>query len=184
MKDTKPTVIKTIISMMISPASVLKSAILGIPWFFSLAVTAVAFGLFFLQTGLDLYKTGQKSIEFAILSAGAGVVYGITVIPLLGALIWCILKLAKSDKSIGWAISSFCLSYSGALIYGICGLIFSFLIGWRTSIAFGVTGVLWATGPIIVSIREMTGGKSVFSIPLATFVGIVVLFTWSFFGRI
>jgi len=33
-------------------------------------------------------------------------------------------------------------------------------LGCRTSIAFGVTGVLWATGPIIMSIREMSGGKS------------------------
>lgn len=184
METPKPSVLRTIISMMISPGSALKSAISGIPWFFSLAVSAAAFGLFFVQTGLDLYKTGQKGLNFVFLSAGAGAVYDVTVIPLLGALIWCILKLAKSDKSVGWAVSSFCLSYSGALIYGICGLLFSIFLGWRTSIAFGVTGVLWATGPIIASIREMTGGKMTLGIPLATIVGAAVLFSWSLFSRI
>ncbi|KJS21673.1 MAG: hypothetical protein VR72_09250 [Clostridiaceae bacterium BRH_c20a] len=184
MKKTKTPIFRTIISMMISPATALKSAVAGIPWFFSLGVSALAFAFFFMQTGLDLYKTGQKGLQFVMLSAGAGIVYGITVIPLLGAIIWVILKLTKSDKSIGWAISSFCLSYSGALIYGICGILFSFVFGWKTSIAFGVTGVLWATGPIIMSIREMTGGKSTLSIPLATIAGAVVLFTWSFFGKI
>jgi len=94
------------------------------------------------------------------------------------------MMISKTNKPIGWAISSFCLSYSGALIYGIFGLVFSFFFDWRTAIAFGVTGVLWATGPIIVSIREMTEGKSVLSIPLATLAGTVVLISWSVFGTI
>lgn len=170
--------------MMISPGSILKSAMGNIPWFFSLAVSALAFGLFFWQTGLDLYKTGQKELSFAVLAAGAGALYGLTVIPLLGAIIWVILKAAKSDKSLRWAVSAFCLSYSGALVYGLLGLLFAVFLGWKTSIAFGVTGVLWATGPLIVSIREMTGGKNVLSITLATLAGLVVLFTWSIFGRI
>lgn len=169
--------------MMISPGSILRSAISGIPWFLSVAVSALAFGLFFLQTGLDLYKTGQKGLEFVIISAATGAFYGLTIIPLLATIIWLILKLAGSDKSIAWAISSFCLSYSGTLIFGVCGLFFSLVLGWRTSIAFGVTGVLWATGPIIVSIRQMNA-NSAFSIPLATLAGVVILFTWSFFGRI
>lgn len=184
MDNKKPSLFRTMISMMISPGSALKTAISGIPWFFSLAVSALAFGLFFLQTGFDLYKTGQKDLSFALMSAGAGAVYGLTVIPLLGVIIWSILKLLKSEKNMKWAVSSFCLSYSGALIYGILGIIFSFLFGWKTAISFGVTGVLWATGPLIVSIREMAGGKSVLSITLATLVGAAVLFSWSFFGQL
>lgn len=184
METRKPSKFGTIIRMMISPAAAIKTAVSGIPWFFSLLVSGLAFGLFFLQTGLDLYKTGQKEFVFALLSAGAGIVYGVIIIPILAAFIWIVLKIAKTDKSLGWAISSFCLSYSGALIYGVCGLAFSLLLGWRTSVAFGVTGVLWATGPIIMSIREMSGGKSILSIPLATIAGAAILFSWSYLGKL
>ena len=184
MNISKSPVFKTIISMMINPSSVLKSAVSGVPWFFSLIVSAVAFGLFFLQTGLDLYKTGQKGLGFVILSAGTGAIYGASVIPLLGMIIWCILKLAKSAKTLSWAISSFCLSYSGALIYGISGILFSIVLGWKTSVAFGVTGVLWAIGPMIITIREMTEGKNKMSIPIASVVSGIVLVSWSFFGQI
>jgi hypothetical protein len=170
--------------MMINPGSALQAAVSGMPWYLSLAVSALAFGLFFLQTGLDLHKTGQKGLDFVIVATGTGALYGLTVIPLLAVIIWCILRLARSGKSIGWTVSSFCLSYSGALIFGISGLLFSLLLGWRTSIAFGVTGVLWATGPIIISIRQMSGGNSALSILLATLAGVAILFTWSFFGQI
>lgn len=184
MSENKPSMLRTIFGMMISPGATLKTAVTGLPWFFSLLVSGLAFLLFFIQTGLDLYKTGQQGIGFVLLSAGAGAVYGITIIPFLGLLIWLVLKAAKCEKGPGWAVSSFCLSYSGALIYGIMGLVFSLALGWRTSIAFGVTGVLWATGPIIAGIREMTAGKNALGILLSTLAGAAVLFSWSFFGTI
>lgn len=184
MKFAKAPVLRTVISMMLNPAAILKSTLADIPWFFSLAVSALAFALFFLQTGLDLYRTGQKQMVFALGSAGAGAVYGMSVIPILGAAVWALLKMAKTDKPIGWAVSSFCLSYSGALVYGLVGLLFSLLWGWKTSVAFGVTGVLWATGPLIVAVREMTGGNTALSVFFATVAGLVVLLTWSVFGQI
>jgi len=184
MNDKKPSMIRTVFGMMISPGPTLKTAVSGLPLFFSLLVSALAFLLFFAQTGLDLYKTGQQGLGFVLMSAGAGAIYGITVIPLLGIVIWLILKLAKSDKGLGWAIRSFCLGYSGTLIYGIIGMIFSLALGWRTSVAFGVTGVLWATGPIIAAIREMTDGKTALGILLATFAGATVLFSWAIFGNL
>lgn len=175
---------RAVVAMMLSPAFVLKSAFNHIPKAFSLAVSALAFALFFLQTGLDLYKTGQKGLMFVFLSLGAGFLYGAVVIPLLAALIWLILKVLRNNKSLSWAVASFCFSYSGALIYGVLGLIFSLVLGWRTSIAFGVTGVLWATGPLIAALREMTGGKTALAVFLSTLAGVAVLYTWSFFGRI
>ena len=144
----------------------------------------MAFALFFLQTGLDLYKTGQKGFSFVVFSGISGALYGVIFIPLIGALVWGILKLAKTDKDMKWSISSFCLSYSGAMVYGILGIVFSIVFAWKTSVAFGVTGVLWATGPMIFAIREMTDGKNKMSIPIATIVGAVVLLSWSLFGQI
>lgn len=184
MNDNKPSMIRTVFGMMISPGATLKTALNDLPWFFSLLVSTLAFLLFFAQTGLDLYKTGQQGLGFVLLCAGAGAVYGITVIPLLGMIIWLVLKAAKCEKGAKWAVTSFCMGYSGTLIYGIIGLIFSLALGWRTSVAFGVTGVLWATGPIIAAIREMAAGKSALGILLSTFAGAVVLFSWSLFGNL
>lgn len=176
--------IRVVLSMMLSPAGVLKSAMDRVPWMFSVVISAIAFFLFFLQTGLDLYKTGQKGIGFVILSAGAGAAYGLFVIPLLGGAIWAVLKLAKSGKDLKWVVTSFCLSYSGALIYCIVGLVFSLFLTWKTSVAFGVTGVLWAIGPMIVTIRATTEGKNILSIPIATVASAIVLLSWSMFGRL
>lgn len=184
MENTKQSFLRTIFGMMINPAGTLKSVILSTKWYFSVTVSALAFTLFFGQTGLDLYKTGQKGLGFVWLSGATGVLYGIIVIPLLGLLIWTVLKLSKANRKVSETISLFCLSYSGALIYGVLGLIFSLVFGWKTSVAFGVTGVLWAIGPMIVTIRELTGGKNALSVPIATVVGVLVLFSWSFFGNL
>lgn len=183
MEQAKPSLFRTIFGMMINPAAALRGAFAN-KWYLSVGVSALAFGLFFIQTGLDLYKTGQKEMGFVLLSAGAGIAYGLVMIPLIGAVIWVILKAAKTDKSLMQAISAFCLSYSGALIYGVLGIVFSLVLGWKTSVAFGITGVLWAIGPMIVTIRQLTGGKNVLSVPLATAVGAVVLISWSVFGNL
>ncbi|MGI6327886.1 MAG: hypothetical protein ACOX1I_02855 [Dethiobacteria bacterium] len=183
MEHTKTSLTRTIFGMMINPAGALKGAFSS-RWYLGLVVSALAFGLFFIQTGLDLYKTGQKEMNFVLISAGAGITYGIIMIPLIGMVIWVILKAAKTDKSLLQAISAFCLSYSGALIYGLLGVIFSLILGWKTSVAFGVTGVLWAIGPMMFTIRELTGGKNVLSVPLATAVSAVVLISWSLFGNL
>lgn len=184
MEQTKPSMLKTIFGMMINPSGTLKNALLGTKWYFSLTVSGLAFGLFFVQTGLDLYKTGQKGWDFVLLSAGAGVGFGLLLIPLLGLLVAVILRTAPSGQKILQLISLFCLSYSGAFVYGILGLVFSLGLGWKTSVAFGVSGVLWATGPLIVTIREITGGKNAVSIPIATIVSCVILVSWSFLGNL
>jgi hypothetical protein len=108
--------------MMISPAGALKGA-LSSKWYLGLAVSALSFGLFFIQTGLDLYKTGQKEWSFVLLSAGTGVAYGLVVIPLIASVMWVMLKAAKQTESVQ-AISAFCLSYSGRAHLRYLGLVF------------------------------------------------------------
>lgn len=184
MKNSGQSLFRTVIGMMISPGTAIKSAASGIPWFFSVSLSALAFGLFFVQTALDLYKTGQKGLGFVVYSSLAGILYGALIIPLLGTLVWLILKLFKTKKDCKWAISTFCLSYSGALIYGVLGLAFSLLFSWKTSVAFGITGVLWAIGPMMLTVRTMTGGKNKVSILISTCVSIIVLLSWSIFGII
>ena len=184
MEATKQSLFRTIFGMMVNPAGTLKNALISTKWYLSVVVSALAFGLFFGQTGLDLYKTGQKGFDFVLLSGAAGIAYGLLAIPLLGILIWTVQKLSKGDRKVKETVSSFCLSYSGALVYGVAGLIFSLALGWKTSVAFGVTGVLWAIGPMIIAIRELTGGKNALSIPISTVVGGIVLISWSAFSNL
>lgn len=183
MENTKPSLFKTIFGMMINPRGALKSYF-KTKWYISAGVSAVAFGLFFGQTGFDLYKTGQKGLDFVLLTSSIGIVYGLLVIPLIGLLIWTVLKLVKGERKMKDTVSAFCLSYSGALIYGLIGLVFSLVLGWKTSVAFGVTGVLWAIGPMIITIKDLTGGRNTLSIIIATTVGIGVLISWSVLGNI
>ena len=175
---------RIILNMMFNPALALKQSVSKVSWQFSLGVSSLAFLLFFLQTGLDLYKTGRQSMIFAIITAGVGGLYGIIVIPILGLVVWLVLKLFKTSKDMKWTISAFCLSYSAALIYCSFGIIFSLVLGWRTSVAFGITGVIWAVGPMMTTIREMTGGKTFVSILLSTIISAIVLLSWSLIGGI
>ncbi len=122
-EQAKPSLFRTIIGMMINPARALRGA-LASRWYLAAAVSALAFGLFFGQTGFDLYKTGQKELGFVLLSAGAGLAYGLVLIPLLGAVLWLILKTAKTDKSLLQAVSAFCLVTAGPWLWRV-GIVFS-----------------------------------------------------------
>lgn len=184
MQVKQQSMFRTVFGMMINPAGTLKGALASTHWYVAIGVSALAFALFFTQTGLDLYKTGQKSLWYVLMAGGTGLLYGAVVIPLLGAAVWLPLKATKAQEDVKRTISTFCLSYCGALIYGLLGLGFSLILGWKTAMAFGVTGVLWAIGPMIVGIREMTGGKNALSIPIATVISALVLISWSFLGNL
>lgn len=182
--STKSSAFRTIFGMMMNPLRTINNSLSETKWKVALLVSTLAFGLFFIQTGIDLYKTGQKGFTFIFLSCLTGCIYGLVVIPILAILIWLVLKMVRTDKTVTQVIAFFCLSYSGALIYGILGLVFSLVLGWKTSVAFGVTGVLWAIGPMIVSIREFSGGKNVFSVIVSTAISVLVLISWSVLGNL
>lgn len=174
----------TVFAMMFNPSKAIKDAVHGSRWYYGMGVSALAFGLFFVQTGLDLWKTGQKSLSFVFFSLFSGVGYGLIMIPLVSLVAWAFLKAFKVNKEMKWTIASFCLSYSGALVYGLLGLSFSILFQWKTAIAFGVSGVLWAIGPMMVTVREMTDGKVSLSVPVATVYAALVLLSWAYFGQL
>ncbi len=182
MKEGKTSLFRTVLSMMISPREAIRSTIDETRWYLALIVSGAAFALFFLQTGLDMYKTGQRGMIYVIQSAGTGFLYGAIAIPIISAAAWILLKAAKGRKPLIWTVTSFCLSYSGALIYGILGVIASLVLGWKTSLAFGIGGILWAIGPMMFTAREVTGGKIVLSVPIATVFAGLVLLSWSVWG--
>ncbi|MDI6862387.1 MAG: hypothetical protein QMC97_03265, partial [Pseudothermotoga sp.] len=81
------------------------------------------------------------------------------------------------------AISATCLSYSGLLVYTTFGMVFSILLNWRTSIAFGATGVVWSMGATMGTIRQLSGGKTSLSVFLSTVFGVLVLLSWYYVGN-
>jgi hypothetical protein len=179
----RPNPLRTALAMMINPAAVLTKKVAGIPWPFSLSISALAFMLFFMQTGLDLMRIGQKSIGFVVLLSVEGLLFGSLGIALLALIAWAITRLFKGDKPIGWAISAFGLGYCSTLIFTVLGMFFSLLLHWNTSVAFGVSGVLWATGPMISSIRQMSRDNTALGVIVATICSALLLFGWAMLGN-
>lgn len=170
--------------MILNPGAVLKQAMSKVPWSFSLSVSALAFALFFLSTGLDLLRTGQKGVPFVILITVLGALYGSIGISLIALLAWVLCRAFGYTHKITWAIAAFGLGYSSTLIYALLGVAFSLLFHWKTSVAFGVTGVLWAIGPMTATIKSMTKDRLGISILLATICSGLLLFGWSMLGNI
>lgn len=175
---------KTALKMMINPGEVVKQQMSKIPWPFSLAVSGLAFCLFFLQTGLDMFRANEISKTMVFIISAIGMIYGTLGIVLIAALAWGLCQGSNSSHGLGWTISSFALGYSATLIYALTGLVFSLVLGWKTAVAFGVTGVLWALRPNIFTIRALSGERTGFSIALATVTGALLLYGWALLGRL
>lgn len=170
--------LRSILVMTINPAAVLKQRLAGVSSIWALSVSGAAFTLFFLQTGLDLFRTGKPGSVVAILAA-VGLVYGTAVVAAIAAAAFTLTRLFGGTRSIGWSIKAFALGYSPALIYATLGLLANTAFHWKTAIAFGVTGMLWALGPMIAAIKEMTGQMIGVSIVIATLCGGLLLVGWS-----
>lgn len=174
---------KAALGMLINPGEVVKSQMKQIPWPFSLLISGLSFTLFFLQTGLDMYRSGQAETAAVVLIAMLGLLYGTAGIALLAAMSWSLAQGSERAFTLEWAVSSFALGYSATLVYALTGLIFSLAFGWKTAVAFGVTGVLWALRPTLFTIRQMSGDRIAFSVALSTLCGAILLFGWALLGR-
>ena len=139
----------------------------------AVGVPALAFALFFLQTALDLDQSGKTGPFIG------GAIVGGLAIPFLALIVWAVTRGFAEKKTLRWTVQAFGLAYGPALVYGVCGLAANVLLGWHTSLAFGVTGVLWTVPPLFATIRQMTGDRRRLSVALATMVGLVVLTFWS-----
>jgi hypothetical protein len=179
----QPPVWKIALTMILNPGLALKNAMEKVPWMFSLSISALAFTSFFLQTGLDLYRTGHKVILSVIILSLLGALYGSVGVALIACIIWVVSKMFGNDKTLKWTVSAFGLSYSSTFIYAFLGLLFSLFLHWRTAVAFGVTGVLWATKPMISTIKELVKGRLGLSVLLATVCGGLLLIGWVFIGN-
>lgn len=174
---------KTALLMIMNPGEAVKDRMSQLAWPYALLVSGTAFTFFFMQTGIDLYRTGNVGLSSVIIISMLGLIYGTLGIAMLASLSWLLSQAGQRNIPLEWAISSFSLGYSATLIYAVIGLLFSMIFGWRTSIAFGVTGVLWALRPNMATIKQMSGDKTGFSIALTTMCGIIILFAWALLGK-
>jgi hypothetical protein len=182
--------VRAALLMFVNPGAALKGAFTEVSPPFALGVSGAAFGLFFLQTGLDLLRAGQPTLPRLALSGPVGVVglcllgilYGTLGVAFVAGIAWALTRPIGGTFALGWTVRAFALGYSPALVYALLGVIANVALGWNTAVAFGVTGVLWALGPMIAALREMLGGRVGVSVALATLCGGLVLYGWAFLG--
>jgi hypothetical protein len=168
--------------MILNPAQVVKGALDGVPWPFCLAVSGLAFTLFFLQTGLDMHRVGTASSGAVVGFTFLGTALGTAGVALVAALVWAAARPLGCDRSLEWTVRAFCLAYTPTLIFAAVGLFLNLVAGWNTAIAFGVTGALWALYPILAICREMTADKLWASLTISTICGGLVLCGWALLG--
>ena len=172
------------LSIVVNPGNLLRSRLETFSWPWAMSVSGIAFFLFFLQTGLDLYRADAAGTGRVSLLAITGIVYGTAGVAFIGAVAWTLTRAIGGSRPVDWVIRAFALSYSPALIYGLLGLAANVLMGWNTAMAFGITGALWAIGPMTATIREVVGDKPWASLAIATFCGGLILFGWAWVSRL
>lgn len=171
--------LKPALQIMLNPGYVIRDLLKDVPLPLCFSASGLAFTLFFMQTGLDLWRVGSKSPAGVVGFTLLGALYGTIVVALVAAAAWAVSRPLGGDRSLAWATRAFALSYCPALIYAALGLFFNVAFGWHTSIAFGATGVLWALAPLIIAAREMLEERLGASIVLATLCGGLILFGWA-----
>jgi len=168
--------------MMADPTAVLRSRLqeVALPWVF--AVSGSAFALFFLQTGLDLSRAHRASGAKVLLLTAEGALCGTVGVVAIAWVAWVICGMFGGARPLPWVVRAFALGYSPALVYSALGLVANVALGWNTAIAFGVTGVLWALGPMTAAIKLMMAQRLVVAATIVTLCGGALLFTWGLLG--
>jgi len=178
-KSTRPGVLRRLFAVMANPRGVVAAHVDDLGWFTALVVPTAAFGLLFLQSGLDIRSVGGAGLSRTVGLGVTGVVLGLIGVPLLALAAWIVTLPFDRSRSLGWTVRAFCLAYAPALVYGVCGLVMHLVMGWNTAIACGITGVLWALSPLVATLNEMNGDRRRLSLVLATLMGVAVLVVWA-----
>jgi len=175
----RPSTMRLLFSLFTSPRLVFQEHLAAVPAALCLLISGLAFSLFYLQTGLDVGRKDPNGLVYALALGVLGLAVGSAGVGLLATIAWLFARPCGGNQPLGWAVRAFALSYAPALLYAALGVAANLLLGWNTSLAFGVTGVLWALGPMLVAIREMTGQRTGPSVIIATICGALMLVGWA-----
>lgn len=167
-----------LLGMMFQPAAALESgAADGWPAT-GLAVSGAAFLLFFLQTGLDRLHAGTATPLLAAGLAVLGLVGGTLGITVLATATWGFSRILGGGRSWAWALRACGMAYAPALVYGLFGLAARLLLGWNTSVSFGLSGFLWSILPLMAVHENLVGGSKPAAVVLTLLSGGLVLAAW------
>lgn len=175
---------RRIFGFALDPGEAVRQQLETVPILQTLAIPAMAFALFFLQTGLDRARGGTLDAAGVGVLVLAGLVFGTAGLAAIAGLGWGVIRALGGRASPGMALRAFTLSYATTLISVLLGLAFNLAFGWNTAIAFGATGVLWALGPMSGAIRQMLGGRLWPAIAVSSLCGLAVLFAWASLERL
>ncbi len=178
-KAKKPPFFLGIFMLALNPGQLLKNYLQQYPWPFALLISGFAYMLFFVQSGLDLERVGFRGGFIFLSPPLVGFIYGSAGVTFFALIAWVLTVAIGNRHSPGFSIKAFGLGYAPALVYSICGIFANIYFGWNTALSFGIPGVLWAARPMMAVLREMTGGKKLFSFILTAVFGLILLAGWS-----
>jgi hypothetical protein len=154
------------------------------PWVVLAAVLAssLAFLALFVQTTLDLQRTGVAQPGRVYNAMILGLLLGSAGVALIAMVLWAVARLSGTAHSPLWTLAACALAYAPALFYGCLGLAANLLWGWNTAASFGATGMVWALAPLIGTARRLAPGKTWLAVTLATLAGALLLAGWVVLG--
>lgn len=77
---------KIALKMITNPGEVIKGQMTRIPWPYSILISGLAFTLFFMQTGLDMLRSGQIMPSTLVMITMLGLLYGTAGVALIAVL--------------------------------------------------------------------------------------------------
>jgi hypothetical protein len=178
----KPTLRSIFFGMISSPVQTISRHLQHLHWGIALGVSGLAFGILFLQTGLDLQRAGKiENIDILYISL-KGIAMGTAGVIVLAVLIWAGAKVWGYTNSITDAFRVMGLAFCPTLLYSLSGLFMNLGWHWNTAVAFGVTGLLWALSPVSAAVKQFTNEKTVPALVLTTICGVLMLAGWAYLG--
>lgn len=177
----RTSLLRTFFAILFTPARAMERPI---SWLFAYIVSGSAFGMLFLQTGLDLVRAGKATDADLIRSVGIGIGLGTVGVMIIATVVWAGIKLSGGQQELPTVMKAIGLAYGPALLYGLCGLILNLTLHWNTAVAFGVTGMLWALGPVSAIIRQFTNEKMIPALLLTTLCGAAMMAGWALLGGV
>ncbi len=168
-------------SVVVDPSSLVTRSVdgLGVPA--ALLLSTLAFTTISLQAALDLARSrGDGVAELAGLVFRGGLL-GSVGVALLALAAWLLVR-PFGSASPATALRAVGGAYASALVYGLVGLGLNLGLGWNTAVSCGVTGLLWALGPLFLALRELAGGRAGVAALLSTLCGSGMLLGWVWWG--
>jgi hypothetical protein len=166
------------LAALLNPAGLISESLNGLGAVPALGISGLAFSTISLQAALDLSRTAAWATDALLLLVVRGALLGTLGVALLALLAWLLSRPFGVSQGLGWTVRAFGGAYGSALIYGLFGLGLNLALGWNTSVSCGVTGLLWALGPVFLTLRELSGGRPGLAAGLATICGALMLFGW------